>query len=385
MNILFVSYTFAPHNGGVQQVTNLLAQSFLKRSCNVYYLYGSSTQDEDMSDIMFPVYCMDKKLLEPFDKDSKRLYQHILEHLNIDIVICQYPIKEKSDFFLQCAGKNVKTIACYHGNPFGYYRYLKYVSKKQPILGILKYRFRAFKVLCAVKKRFRSIIDKADKVCLLSDKYKLDLKREIRTLDYKKICSINNPYHRESIVDFSQKQNTILFVGRITDPVKNVWDLLKVWERLQFSFPDWDVKIVGDNRNCENYIKYISDKGLHRIEFCGFQKNVYEFYDKAKILCSTSSHEGWPMVIMEAMGCGCVPCVYDTYGAVHDLISDGIDGFICAPYDLISLEKALRDLMTNNHRFNEMSQNAKHNILRFSLENTTEKWFSIFNDLMIKQ
>lgn len=71
---------------------------------------------------------------------------------------------------------------------------------------------------------------------------------------------------------------------------------------------------------------------LKRITFYGFQ-NPDEFYKKSLVSCMTSNFEGFGMVLVEAMQYGCVPFAFDTFTALHDIIDDGVNGFIIPPFD----------------------------------------------------
>lgn len=42
----------------------------------------------------------------------------------------------------------------------------------------------------------------------------------------------------------------------------------------------------------------------------------------------TSDFEGFPLVLAEAMSCGVVPVVYNSYAAVKDIIDNKVDGMI---------------------------------------------------------
>jgi glycosyltransferase involved in cell wall biosynthesis len=57
-----------------------------------------------------------------------------------------------------------------------------------------------------------------------------------------------------------------------------------------------------------------------RINFRGFQSNVYEWMINADILVVTSDHEGLPSVIVEALYCGLRIVSTDCRGGIRDIL-----------------------------------------------------------------
>ena len=61
--------------------------------------------------------------------------------------------------------------------------------------------------------------------------------------------------------------------------------------------PEWNLKIIGDGPD-KKKLEYMSRR-LDRISFLGFQ-NPEPYYREASILCMTSNHEGFGMVLIES-------------------------------------------------------------------------------------
>ena len=92
----------------------------------------------------------------------------------------------------------------------------------------------------------------------------------------------------------------------------------------------------------------------------------------------TSHHEGWPMVLTEAMSYGCVPFVYSTFGAVNDMILNKLTGFTILPYQMQSMVDCMCSIMSSNSDWEVLSRNAKNYVARFSIENVTNTWNHLF-------
>jgi len=86
-----------------------------------------------------------------------------------------------------------------------------------------------------------------------------------------------------------------------------------------------------------------------RVRFLGFvnQSQLPRVYRASDLLVLPSEHEGFGVVVNEAMLCGCAVTVSDRVGAGYDLISPGQSGLIfpCGNVDVLAsmLSKLLRD------------------------------------------
>lgn len=92
----------------------------------------------------------------------------------------------------------------------------------------------------------------------------------------------------------------------------------------------------------------------------------------------TSSFEGWPLTIVEAMANGVVPIVMDSFAAVHDIIDNGKDGYITPNNDLYAYAEKLTQLMQNKNLRETISNAARQKTKNFSPEQVIEKWISLF-------
>ncbi|EGW36167.1 glycosyltransferase [Desulfosporosinus sp. OT] len=117
---------------------------------------------------------------------------------------------------------------------------------------------------------------------------------------------------RREIVDFSNKENVILTVGRIGSTEKANHILLEAFKIVADLLPGWKVKLVGTvTDRFENYVsELLADRPelKDRIILTGHlfdRKKLREEYKKAKVFCLTSLWEGFPNVFPEAQQNGC--------------------------------------------------------------------------------
>ena len=380
MNILFIAYSFNPCEGGVQRVTDILAKEFLRRGHQVSYLSGCCKYNNVSFESSVPIFYMNEDLYSSFTKKSKLFYLSLLKDLKIDVIINQYPLLKKSDFFLKHTPSNILKLSFYHGSPIGSIK--RREGECLALHGLEKVLFKIsiIKQKYLLKKRFKQIVTLSDKLCFLSNSYKAQVIDLCKDIEVDKLYTIANPntFPTFQPVFSRDKGNVILFIGRISDPVKNIKDFIKAWEIISRKYPDWKALLVGDDSGCDDYKEYIKTHNISNISFEGISKNISDYYKSAKIICVTSLHEGWPMVIVEAQQFGCVPISYSTFNSVYDLIKHNYNGIICKPFDINDLVKNLDNLMANQNEMVRLSGNAYKYIQQYDVHNICDIWELLF-------
>lgn len=133
----------------------------------------------------------------------------------------------------------------------------------------------------------------------------------------------------------------ILYVGRLA-PVKGIEYLLKAIKKIKHL--NFKVYFVGRTDPLKKY--NLPDDIKEKIEYLGYKKNVDEYMKACDVLVLPSISEGCPNVVLESMACG-TPVVASDVGAVHDLIEDGVDGFVVESRNVEQLTFAIQVLIQN--------------------------------------
>ena len=127
---------------------------------------------------------------------------------------------------------------------------------------------------------------------------------------------------------FDEKDNIILYVGRIGNYQKNTDMMLEAFKLVNFR--DWRVYMVGpitesfslDNQSgYESVITKFFEENPQLKEHVFFtgpiyeQKLIFDYYLRSKIFLLTSRHEGFGNVLSEATALGCYTVSTDVGGA----------------------------------------------------------------------
>ena len=165
-----------------------------------------------------------------------------------------------------------------------------------------------------------------------------------------------------------EKEQRVLFVGRLDNSVKGVDRLLRIWARAGKSLPDWHLDIVGDGPDAAALKELAERLRLSNVSFEGF-RNPAPYYRRASIFCMTSTFEGFGLVLPEAMQHGCVPMAFNSYAAVRDLVIPGETGILAPPFDEEEYARQLLRLMQDDPLRSAMAQAGPQHAALFSPAN----------------
>ncbi len=189
---------------------------------------------------------------------------------------------------------------------------------------------------------------------------------------------IGNPIRAICPHNEIKRENIIVTVGRLIT-TKNFNHLIDIFSKLSSS--DWKLVIVGGDsnkqKNSVDLQAQIDRLGLSsNVILAGTQKNVEDYLLRSKIFAFTSSSEGFPNVIGEAMSAGLPVVSYDCVTGPSDMIEDGKSGFLIPLFDDQLFEEKLRYLMDNEVERENMGAYAQESIKRFSVESIGEQFYN---------
>lgn len=178
---------------------------------------------------------------------------------------------------------------------------------------------------------------------------------------------IGNPLRNIVNSDRQNRENIVLTVGRLI-ATKNHDDMIRIFSEI--TFMGWKLIIVGADAIKENTLVKLKNlvKKLNiesSVEFTGSITNVDDYYLKSKIFAFTSSSEGFPNVIGEAMMAGLPVVAYDCIAGPRDMIEHGVTGYLIPLHDQKSFKEHLIKLMSNENDRAVLGKKSKSKIQNF--------------------
>jgi glycosyltransferase involved in cell wall biosynthesis len=226
-----------------------------------------------------------------------------------------------------------------------------------------------------------------DRFVLLSDKFKKDFEALFKTKKIpSKISAINNPIIIDSkLIDFSKKKKKLLYVGRLECNMKQLDKLLVNWNTIANSFPEWTIHLVGAGPDEQVLKEQVENNSIPRVFFEGIQ-NPQPYYEEASIFCfSSSSAEGWGMVLVEAQIKGCVPVAFNSYAAITDIITSDENGILIPAYNNSQYANALATLINNDRLRQTLAENAIQSSKRFDISNIGKQWIALLEEVRLEK
>lgn len=382
MNILFLANNLlSPNSGGIERTTfNLITE--LSRDSN-FKIFG--------------VFLKTPEKIEhvTFVEDVISTGKQIADYINlykIDIVV--FPAGAWYTNLLKGYKPkiNCKIITCLHSPPKVGEEYIiknlnldwqnMTVSKKLQKIPyyVLTYFKQPFRIKSA-RRQYHRGYNNSNAYVLLSKFYFDDFKEYARLPNIEKLFAIGNALSFDDtfkIENLSNKKNEILVVARFDEISKRISFVLRAWQLI--SAKDWKLLIVGFGKDEYLYRKIIDRDNIRNVSLEGKQNPIL-YYQRAKIFVMTSSFEGWPMTLLEAIQMGCVPIVMNSFGSLSDIIVNNYNGIIVENGDVAGMSKALELLICNEEEWLRLSENAIKSSSNFTIEKSVKKWKCLFEEL----
>ena len=178
---------------------------------------------------------------------------------------------------------------------------------------------------------------------------------------------------------FDPSHKTILSVGHLV-PNKGFHRAVQLAAMVLKDRPDWSWVICGEGPEREKLEAMIQAEGLQdRVLLPGLVKDLKAMYRKSAMMVMTSELEGLPMVLLEGKAHGLPLVAFDIMTGPSEIIRDGVDGYLAAPFDMDTMARKISELMDQDELRIRMSENALLDLERFSGESILGNWKNLLN------
>ena len=180
----------------------------------------------------------------------------------------------------------------------------------------------------------------------------------------------------------SDPKRVIGFIGQLI-PRKGIPDLLQMFEQLNRSNPETCLQLLGDGSQrvaLEAQSKQLSS--AEQVEFLGFRSDRLALLSKFSIFIMTSSLEGIPRCMMEAMAVGIPIVAYDIPG-VDKLVEHNKTGLLAPFGDQEALLACCQRILDDPELALELVTNAREKIDReYSAARMASEYDVLFRKLL---
>lgn len=170
-------------------------------------------------------------------------------------------------------------------------------------------------------------------------------------------------------------QNRIISVGRLENQknYKLMFDAMKGSKLI--------IDIVGEGSLKKDLID-IAKKNRVNVNFLGAlpHETLQEYYKKYKVFISTSSYEGNPKAILEAMASGCVVVAMRNEN-IEEIITHGVNGILFDNH-ISDLNDLLENLINNENKLSKLSKNSIESVKNNDINKIIEIENSVYEELI---
>jgi glycosyltransferase involved in cell wall biosynthesis len=173
----------------------------------------------------------------------------------------------------------------------------------------------------------------------------------------------------------------VVAAGRLA-PQKGFDRLIPAYAKIAADHPDWELRIFGSGPLEGKLRAMIDELGMHdRIRLMGYTSRMYDELADSAIYVMSSRYEGFPMVLLEAMGIGLPVVSFDCDNGPRDLIDHDANGLLVEDGDEAGLAAAMSALMSDEARRRSMGATARRSTAGYSAPVMAERWEAIFAEL----
>jgi len=379
MRILFCNYEYPPLGGGGGVVNALLANELSKtHEVTVLTSGGFGLAEDEIIDgvrvIRVPVYVRNSQAAANFPSMAAYMYNGVrrgkalLDKEKIDIINTHFalptgPVGNSLAHFAKLP--NVLSV---HGGDL--YDPSKFTSPH-----------RHYLLRCWVKHLLRS----ADKVVGQSQNTIQNVKTYYDSgLDVGCIpLGICRPSFRQaprSSLGLKEDEFVLATVGRLVAR-KGLDRLLHILSKTRLA--KFKLVVIGSGPQLDDLQSLAESLGIaDSVIFTGFveEERKYQFLHASDLYVSTSQHEGFGLVFLEAMSASLPIVCYDN-GGQCDFLEHGATGMLLNINDEAGFGQALISLRKNISGRKEMARYSKHKVESYYIDSCARKYAQLFEEL----
>ena len=153
-------------------------------------------------------------------------------------------------------------------------------------------------------------------------------------------------------------------IGNVANfsPKKDQATLLRAFATVRERIPEALLLLIGMGPLEGQLRQTVRDLGAtDAVRFLGSRDDVTELLPALDVFVLSSSHEGLPISLLEAMAAG-VACVCTAVGGIPEALRDGVDGRLVPPARSDVLAEALREVMLDAAQRQRLGSNSRSRV-----------------------
>jgi poly(glycerol-phosphate) alpha-glucosyltransferase len=178
--------------------------------------------------------------------------------------------------------------------------------------------------------------------------------------------------------------NLAVMIGRLV-ALKRLDQAFAAFRSVVAQNPKARLAIFGEGPDEQRLRSLAAELGIQRsVEFRGHRADAADQLGEAAALVLTSTYEGQPLVILEALARGCPVVSYDINFGPSDMVVDGVNGVLVADGDVAAMADALSSVLGNPERLSELSAAAYESAQQHTPQQSMQKTAEVFEVVLCR-
>ena len=230
----------------------------------------------------------------------------------------------------------------------------------------------------AVKATFLPLlehIDALDAVVVLTHQQRDDIALRFQAAN---LAVINHPTAPPPTLQVSRQPGLLVAIARL-EKQKRLDHAIRAFALAAPQVPGAVFHIYGTGSQAKVLKALVTDLGISGlVQFRGFTDRSMEVFASASAAVLSSSFEGFPLVLTEAMAVGTPLVSYDINYGPAEVIRNEVDGLLVPPGDVKALARAMVRVLRDRRFAARLGERAREVVERFPAEIWTAEWTDLF-------
>ncbi len=207
---------------------------------------------------------------------------------------------------------------------------------------------------------------------------------------FPKVPVFNIPYHcdlqpfleRSPAIPNACTETVFLFCGQMISR-KGVDLLIQAFDRMISQGLKVRLVLAGREAELPLMLQQASAKAREHIEYIGFvgPSDLPNVFARAHVFVLPSRHDGWGVVVNQALGAGLPIICSDAVGAGADLVMPGVNGFRVPAGDVELLAAAMNSLVRDPDLLRRMGVASRERAVDWTPARGAEKWAQLLRQI----
>ncbi|HEX4085520.1 MAG TPA: glycosyltransferase family 4 protein [Chthoniobacteraceae bacterium] len=174
-----------------------------------------------------------------------------------------------------------------------------------------------------------------------------------------------------------------LFCGQMIAR-KGLDHLLAAFAVLHGKFPRARLLLAGREAELPGLLAALPEAVRAHVEYAGFQppEELPPLFARADVFILPSRHDGWGVVVNQALGAGLPLICSDTVGAAHDLVEPGVNGLRFPAGDVPALTHCMERLAADPALAAQWGAASRAKAAAWTPDRGAEKWVNVFREVL---